>query len=373
MVKYYFYLLLVLSLVSCIEPYDATVRHDITVLIVDGTINDQDSVQTISLKRSIPNSSFVTTQLVTGATMTVLVNGATTIAFTETSSGQYTAPTGFKGQVGNTYQLKIQTSDGQEYESTVEEMPTVPPISGIHQDFSPDAIQKDDFTKLPAHNLYVEFKDPVETRNFYQWKYTHWEKQPICATCINGLYQTSVSECVPLSPPPSTTFQYDYACQGNCWDIYYSTAVMIYTDLYSNGHTVTDQLVAQIPYYQRENTLVEIQQISLSTGAYRYYQLIDQQTQRTGTLADTPPAALVGNVKNLTNPNEYVAGYFSVSSITKIRYTVDRSDAILGGYAPIGYPSHTIVLEPSTDPGRPPLATCKLSSSRTPNTPEGWQ
>jgi hypothetical protein len=74
--------------------------------------------------------------------------------------------------------------------------------------------------------------------------------------------------------------------------------------------------------------LVNLEQISVSLEVYKFYQLVRQLTQGTGGLADTPPSAIVGNIQNVSNPDEKVVGYFGVANVQKYSFWIDRSDAV---------------------------------------------
>ena len=57
-----------------------------------------------------------------------------------------------------------------------------------------------------------------------------------------------------------------------------------------------------------------------------YYARLDEQTHRTGGLTDTPPAAPVGNVRNVGNDREPVVGYFTASGVSAVRYWLTRKN-----------------------------------------------
>ncbi|GAB3549052.1 hypothetical protein GCM10027577_26200 [Spirosoma fluminis] len=126
-----------------------------------------------------------------------------------------------------------------------------------------------------------------------------------------------------------------------------------------------------------------LRQTSLTADAYRYFNSFRQQTQNTGGLADTPPTALVGNVRNQANARENVIGYFAASAVTEVRYWLDRKDAYepapglflaLNGRNPVSEPPPPFGPSFIIDgPPRPPTAVCRLSDTRTSFKPEGWR
>jgi len=209
----------------------------------------------------------------------------------------------------------------------------------------------------------------VGTRNFYAWSWTLWEKQNWCGS------EKAFGQL---------TGYYDYNCRTKCWDLLFSEKFTVFADTYSDGRTIGGQLVAQIPYYQEAGpttggALVEIRQFALTPAAYRYFKLFSDQTQNTGGLVDTPPAPLIGNVRNLVDELEIVTGYFSASAVTTYRHWIDRTTAT---GPPIGFfqalnngriPNPEPFSCPPMGDCRPPTLICLPSDTRTPNQPEGWQ
>lgn len=168
---------------------------------------------------------------------------------------------------------------------------------------------------------------------------------------------------------------YDYNCRTSCWEIVYSNDLVIFDDLYANGNVTSGQRVAQVPLYSKEHCLIEIRQNSLTSTAYAYFKQLGDQTQNTGGIADTPPAAPIGNVHNRANGTEAVAGYFTASAVSSQRYWLTRSDA--PGFAPGLFKGlhngRDPINEQSPARDRPPLAVCVQSDTRTPFKPEGWR
>lgn len=312
-------------------------------------------------------------------------------------------------------------------------MQSVPPIDRVSAQFNTKSI----FPPIAGfytagHDLFIDFKDPTQTRNFYRWDWKLYEKQLWCQTCYQGEYvvygeikatltnygppagniytYTSgntklLEDCYfELTPPPPSIrnplseYKYDYTCRSQCWEIIYSHDINIFADERSNGGLIQNRKVAQIPFYDNNPGLVEIRQSSLTADAYRYLNLFQQQTQNTGGLADTPPTALIGNVRNVVNPKEAVVGYFAASAVATMRYWLDRKDVSgrsLGNSSPEGssgldgvelfyafnlrlpQPEPTKPYQPEMvflyGPPRPPTAICAPSDSKTPFKPEGWR
>ncbi len=374
-----------LGLVTCVNPIEPTINSSLNVLIVDGTITDKAETQVIRLNRSQadPLTGRFGYLPVTKANVQIIVDSLTVVTALETTDGRYQLPADFKGQVGHTYQLKFTLSDGSQYASTPEPLQPVVPLGLVRAQFNPTSLSGTERLNkfyTAAHDFYVDFADPVNQTNFYRWDWIDWERQEWCRSCDRGeLYQIRdsqgnlIEDCVNYNLNSSFS-AYDYNCRTACWEIFYSHDLVLFSDQYSNGNPVKGLLIGRIPLYSKEHCLVEIRQSSLSKKAYDYLKRLHDETQNTGGVAGGQPALLVGNVQNVVRQDEPVVGFFTVSSVSSLRYWLTRSDATsiapglfqaLNGHDPLN--------EPATSNDRPPLAVCVSSETRTPFKPEGWR
>ena len=385
-------LLLGSLLAACVDLYKVEIEANKSYLIVEGTVSNLPDQQVISIFRTKTDAVFKSSEFtstivaqkggsepVTKAKVTVVENGQTRYDLTETEPGFYAMPTSFLGKVGNTYQLAIETAAGQKYLSTVETLLSVPPIARIYDKFNARGVfdRSTSAGQIATNDFYVDFQDPADQRNFYRWSSVTYEIQKICATCRGGRYyvETTGAGCRTDNGLSVNNF-FDYECQSLCWDIFRSNSLDIFSDVYTNGKLQKDKLVAQIPLYQSNPALVVIRQMSLSSGAYRYYKLVQDQSVNTGTLADTPPAPIRGNVSNTADETELVLGYFSASDVAENRYWLERQNT--SGALPFGLFSTKNGRDPIYEPpsgvrGVIPLAECLPGNSRTPNSPSGWR
>ncbi|WP_229239038.1 DUF4249 domain-containing protein [Emticicia sp. C21] len=346
------------------------------ILTVDATITDVDEEQIFTITESESRNSVVYSFPVRQAKVEVIVNKTERILLTEKTPGIYVLPRSFKVIVGNTYQLFFEKSDGTKYQSGEEVMTSVAEIDRVYDEFRMEG-QNTEVGYDPASYVYLDTTDPANEKNNYVWTWRLWEKQIICKSCVGGRYFTSpppLGQCVSEEKYKDVPY-FDYACDGKCWDIFYNTTINVFSDIYSNGKTIKDRLIAKIPYYSSEGALLEIKQQSVTPSAYRYLKLLADQGQNTGSLVDTPPTAVIGNIRNLADSGEEVAGFFRVSGVRTFKYWLDRASARETKAIPTGIIGHQIYYEPNSlppDPPRPPMAPCVPGKYRTNVRPQGW-
>lgn len=371
---------------GCVSSYEPSLTLNADLVVINGIITDQPGRQIITLSRSRSTADSTSSSPIEKATVDVLVDG-NPVRLSETSPGSYVLPAAFKGQVGHTYQLRFQTLEGVDYKSSEELMLSVPPILKAYDSPHKGLVSIGD-TTIPATDIFVDYQDPGQTANFYLWRWRTYEVQDYCASCHQGRYlirdvgplgngPLEVLGCVVDQSIPSY-LTYDYPCRGLCWDIFYSTRLDVFSDVYTNGKQQQGHLVATIPAYQVKPALISIEQLSLSANAYRYYKLFAEQVQNTGTLADSPPAPISGNIKNSTNALENVVGYFSAASVFVQNYKFSRSGLAMKSYIGLFKAQNgraPLKEQERNNPifgGQNPSALCLPSASRTDLLPPGW-
>ncbi|MFN4146355.1 MAG: DUF4249 domain-containing protein [Runella sp.] len=362
-------LLLASILLGCVEEYDIRYNLDAKVLTVEGFVTETLGGTQVSINTSVGNGGNSYSEPLKGCTVELLTDNGT-VPFREVVSGVYAPAATFQGQSGKSYQLRFRTPDGQTYLSSKETLTTVPPIKKVYQTFDPKGLLDRTGQRVLAStfDIYLDFDDPRETQNFYLWRWKRYEFQDICITCEGGTLNTNGGVCIKSNArnPPT----YDYQCDRPCWEVFYNQDVNIFSDVFSNGQMVQGRLIAKVPFHSTQGCLLEIEQIGLSREAFLYYQLLRDQVQTTGTLTDTPPAPIIGNITNINNPSDKVVGYFGAASSQKIAYWVTRNERPDGIRRPLlGRP--TLLEEPT--PFRPPVYPCVMSRTRTPIRPEGWR
>lgn len=333
---------LVLVIGSCVTPFDIDVSSTKKYLVVEANLNDIDKEQIISINITNNFEENTYNSPLSGLKVELIVNRTETINLIETKKGIYALPFSFRIVPGAIYQLRFQMPDGTLYESSEEKTSQAAAIDKIFDEFVADGI-KGELRDFPANYVYLDFRDKPNEKDFYVWTWTLWENQRFCKTDY-----------------------YDYYCSNKCWEILPNKDFNVFSDVYSNGKTTLGKLIAKIPYYSFDGALLEIRQQAVSEQAYHYFKLLTEQTQTNGTLVDTPPAAIVGNIKNISNPTEPVGGVFSVATVVKQKYWLNRENGI-GKAIPVGLLGRMPVLVPNqiTYP-------CLESPTRTPTKPEGW-
>jgi Domain of unknown function (DUF4249) len=367
---------ILLFTLACVEPYSLIYSTQSKILFIEADLNDLDLNQTITIRRNVPSKRSPTFEYIEDAKVIVLENNSTEITATHSFEGVYKLPATFKTKLNVPYKLRVVLKDGNTYESGVESATKAPKIDSVYSVFKSGGIAFDD-KLLPGHDIYIDLKDSPAEDEYYLWRWKLYEKKDYCVSCSGGRFFLNPLPdgiCVEDRFLKQRGVTYDYLCRNDCWKIYYSDRFNIMSDQYSNGFKINARFLGSIPFFQFRSALVQAEQYLVSKKTYDYFNIVISQAQNTGSLADTPPVGLIGNIKNIQNSEEPVGGIFSVASKSIKTYWLQRPERTPGLF-PYGLliGGRIATPEPSgQDTTRPPLAPCIEDKYTTGKQPFGW-
>lgn len=368
----------IITLASCVDPFGIDYNLNKGIIIVEGVLTDEFSDQYIQLKESKIISTNKVSSIIPlkNCIVEIIIDGIEKVSFAENPDdpGNYLGPKGFKAEPNKSYQLIFKTSNGTTYKSKLERLVKGAEIKNVYQQLKVTGKTGDKIYN-GVHEIYLDTDDPAGIKNYYLWDYNLYEAQEVCLTCDAGerYYSRPLpGVCIKDLPPALRYIVYDYECYGGCWEIIHPNKINIMSDEFSEGKTIKARKVAEVPiYHLNSGSLIEVKQQSINANIYKYYQILMEQSQKSGGLADTPPVSLIGNIES--SDNSTVAGYFRVTDETKYYHWVDRSDVLKTDLKPVFILGRPTNFEPSAeDVTRPPLVACVNSYTRTNIRPKGW-
>jgi hypothetical protein len=291
---------------GCVRTYiPPPISSGAGILVVDGFINAGNDSTYITLSRSAPLQDSAGIQKETNAFVYIEGSDYSLIALPEIQMGTYAcAP--FQAGTGVQYRLKIGTQNGSQYQSDFVPVQVSPPIDSVSWAR----------TDSGSVTVYVTTHNPIDSEKFYLWTYTEtWEFHPVYESYYvveGGLW----------SP------REDYLSLYTCWHTQQSTNLLLanssnlsHNIIYENPieHIVNNSWQISVDY----SILVE-QQV-LSAQAYNYYQVLKQNTELTGSLFDSQPTSINGNIHNVNNSLEPVIGQIYCSTVTEQRIFIHNN------------------------------------------------
>jgi len=299
--RYVFYFFL-LTLFCCKKPFDLPASSTkSSYLVVEGVINSGSGPTVIKLSKTVQLNNKITANPVLGATVTV--EGEQNSVYTLidfNNNGNYES--GDLNLPGNQkYRLSVKTSDGRQYLSDFVPVKPTPPIDSIGYTVKNKIVQ-----------LYANAHDPANNTRYYRWDYDEtWEFHSRWASA--WVYDSLSNAIVARTPA-----QQVYFCFGNDR----STNILLGSTANLSSDVVFQAPITSIPLTSEKvmsKYSILVRQYAISVEAYQFYQKLAKNTEQLGSIFDAQPTELKGNIHSVTDPNEPVIGFLSITNIQSKR------------------------------------------------------
>jgi len=271
---------LIISIIfsSCTDVIDVDVPFDGPRLVIEASLDwekgTQGNDQTIKLSVTIPYFDDISTDIVTGASVKVTEGtDGRVVQFTDQNDGTYTTSE-FIPVINQSYTLEV-VYNGEVYIAK-EILTPVVDIAMVDQStengFNKDVIEV---------NIY--FFDPVDEDNFYLTKFH--ERKDLFPT----LFDIS-----------------DEFTNGNEMYVFY--------EKFDGRDTEEKELLP--------GDIVDIELYGISKTYFNYIRLLISQHQSENNPFSTTPSPLRGNCTNPQNPDNFAWGYFRLTQVDRVTYTI---------------------------------------------------
>jgi hypothetical protein len=269
----FFILLSLFVFTSCQDVIDLDVPDGEVQLVVDGWLTNQVGEKQVLLATTANYFENTEPPRVTGALVILNNENGAVDTLEEKEAGVYV--TTHVGVIGEVYHIYIRTAAGEEYRSNPETLRSVPAISAIYATFKEETVFEDE-----GYYVSIDTEEPLGVGDYYRWK-----------QYVNEEY---------LNEPFDLLYASDEFVDGN---------PII-------GFEVTIDPLALGDHYR-------IQQMSISKQAYEFFFQLQNQTAYIGSLFDSPPAALKGNIVNVDPAGKKALGYFGVSAVSEKEMVIE--------------------------------------------------
>lgn len=265
-------------------------------LVVDGFINCGADSTTINLSRTVLLSQKQSIKNETGATISLESSTGVFYNFKETKPGKYqVAPLNLP--LTATYRLNIKTSNGKTYQSDFVEAKVTPPIDSITYNRTIDGL-----------SVEVNARDARGKTIYYRWTYEETWKYHA------GIYSFYES----TGPSIVDRFNFLYYCyRGEV-----STLINLASTLKFNEDVVSKKAITFIPNRSEklsEKYSIYVKQYALTKEAFEFWEAQRKNTEQLGGIFDPQPSELKSNIRSVSNPDEPVIGFVSISTETRLR------------------------------------------------------
>jgi hypothetical protein len=308
------FILMLLCCVQCIEPIEPEEIGFDNLLVVEGLFTDQMQHQVVKLSRTRNVSNLESEpNFESGASVWVEEINGDRIDFEETSPGRYESINAYAGSVGRSYQLFVQTSNGNNYQSTPVEMLATPSIDSIYARFIPEPTSSESFGGI--FEFYLNATQNPENHPYFRWIW-------------NSTFELSVPNPSRWLWTGGNTFTIrelgginDSLQVEKCWVTRESPRIIV-QDLLTPGTGVEDLLLESWHSDTKRMRVaysIEAKQYAISRESFNFWNEIARSTQELGFLFDSQVGTITGNLTNIEDPVETVLGRFDAAQEVSVR------------------------------------------------------
>jgi len=237
----------------------------------------------------------------------------------EAEKGKYIPQPGtFFPEVGNTYTLSIASLNGRTYNSDPVVMKATPEIESLY--FERKSIPSDDIGDLDdGFQIYLNTGSESNETGYYKFE---WE------------------EAFEIVTPYKSFLDYDFQTNeiierknniSNCWIESPSTNLNLFSTENLSLDIVNAHPIRFISFRDpllRVKYSILVKQYALSEEGYRFWQNLKESNESTGSLYDSQPFQVIGNIKNISDPSEAVLGYFDIVTVSSKRIFITERDDV---------------------------------------------
>jgi len=217
--------------------------------------------------------------------------------------------TDISGVPGRTYHLMVVTPDGESYDSGPEKMAATPgDFATSYEIVREEHIDNEGIaTVQPFMKIYANSTLPTAPDYFVRW------------SCIEAFLLSPTDFPDPFGnvPPPCYIVQ-----NADPQRIVLLNAEDLKTTTVENLMVISR--LVDWSFYEKHYFTVF--QSAMTSDAIEYWRKVDILANQVGSIFDTPPAEINGNIKNLNNQDEKVFGYFQAVNETFHRLLLYKED-----------------------------------------------
>ena len=354
----FIYLFLVLALADCKEAYNPpTVRTNPFLLVVDGIVFSGNDSTKITLSRTKSVSDTAPPVKEPGAQVSVITVSGLEFPLTDLGNGQYVVDQ-LALDNSRQYQLKIITSDGNEFRSD---------LAGVHPSPAMDSVYW--AQDSAGVHVYVNTHDPANNTHYYRYEYVEtWEY----LSCFNSFLEYIDADNI----VPRSLANQIY----RCYQSHNSSTIEVTSTAKLSSDIVYKYEVITIPTGSIKMTALYsplVKQYAISADGFNYWTNLKKNTEQLGTLFDLQPFTELGNIRCMNNPDIKCIGFISFTTLQQQRIFISKNDIYAWNYLP--YYGNCTLAQTSPDsisaffqPPGGPYGNSLIGTKQNINDPQGF-
>ena len=295
---------------ACVDTLEISPPHQSLKLAVDGRITTGDQGNVVRLTYSASANSRVYNP-VASAEVTISDDQGNSERLSFDGTQYVLAGDQVKGRVGSAYTLHIRMPDGKVYQSQPEVIPPAPQLDSLSYTVA--------FKQIPVANSTTLLEKAFFLLNLHLTMPAASGTKPYYRIDQENVFTLTELPVVGTPKTPATCYSYG--------DEHIQKILLLDGSNYQPGAAVElEVLEKRISEYFNQPFIFDVRVRSMSQASFDYWNAADQVANPPGSLFDTPPASVPGNLFNVEDREEEVLGFFEAVATDSIRIITTRAD-----------------------------------------------
>lgn len=296
---------------ACVVPYDFEVISEPNALVIDATLTNEVKAHLVKLSfaENLDSTSF---RSVSGASVSFIQAGES-IRLIEMEGGIYRTDSSFFGVPGQSYQLEVVLSNGQQFRSEEVTMPRPVEIDSVY-------------------GRYINIPNDRNER-FQNGVQLFLDARSNDTKHHNFRYEFQESYAVDVPFPSKYDFQgtginFEILERERPLDRCYRKRQQSRT-IIATTRNQTENSILELPLRFVNGSLPDlaydfrfgVRQYAITDDAYQYFRQLRDINESSGSLSDRQLGILQGNIASVGDTDMTVLGYFEVAGASEVRRT----------------------------------------------------
>ena len=314
-------LLIILSIVSCTEPYVLQTNNFESAIVIEAILTNEMKFQEVKLSRTFKLEESES-DLESGADVKIIGTDGSVYDFAEVD-GIYKSVIQFQAMPDVYYKLNVTTSNGNNFISNIEKLTAPTQLDNI----TAEVTLKEG---VKGVEILANSYDASRSSNYYRYTYEetykvivpNWSNGQLI---INDLFETV--DIIPRNDPETRV----------CYTTAKSKEIIIKStteDLEDRISNFPVRFIPQSDHIIMHRYSILVKQFVQSYDSYNFYKTLKSFSSADNVLSQIQPGFVYGNIICTNNPNEKVIGIFDVASISEKRIFFNYEDIFPGELPP---------------------------------------
>ncbi|MEQ8238602.1 MAG: DUF4249 domain-containing protein [Cyclobacteriaceae bacterium] len=318
--------ILALIVVSCIQPFELESERAVERIVIESEITNKKEAYITQISRTVSGDDHREMVKVTGASVCFEDELGNCYEAKEEKSGIYATDTSsFIAETGMSYRLLITLANGEELVSNYQTLKAAEPVP-------PTRLERSTIQALLGSSIVEETVVDVIADEGTRSETNYSRYSFVGEYAFRTIQQGSI-ECFREEPdeaPPADIICYNRESNAGFLNVYSNESFTIGSEV---SHTI---FVFRYNFKVARNYNLTITRHTIDQEAFQFFDQLRRQQEQGGTLFESPPSGIVGNIDNVTNPEGKPLGFFLTSSESSFRtnilpslFRINAKDSVL--------------------------------------------